>query len=395
MKTLHPLEGHENPRRAVTRAFLAGRLPPSLLLHGPAGVGKQRFALWMGQLILCAAPTLEGPCGQCKDCRTAMGLQHPDLHWFFPFKKPPTKGSKERDDEALEETRREILEARRETPLHPTYTEEIRGLYFGTIRALRKEASRRPAVAPRRLFIVADAEELVAQESAQEAANALLKTLEEPPPETWVVLTSSEPGRLLPTIRSRTTAIHLPPLPRDRVQAFLERETAGSKEEVEKAVALSGGAIGHALGYLPDGGEDGPLEKIRKDAFRLLRTAIAPGPAGRYSRALAETPWGARGLRDLLSALETWIRDLAAVAAVAEAPILNADNRAWLEQTVREVGIHPARAARSIARVERTRREADGNVNPQLLVNRLLFGLHDDLVTPTKPFVRPDTAETR
>jgi hypothetical protein len=179
------------------------------------------------------------------------------------------------------------------------------------------------------------------------------------------------------------------------VRVFLERETVGSKEDMEKAVALSGGSIGQALGFLPDDGGDGPLEKIRKDAFRLLRTALATNPGDRYARALAEAPWGARGLRDLLTALETWIRDLAAVAAFDVAPILNEDNRAWLEATVREAGIHPARAARSIARVELTRLQADGNVNPQLLVSRLLFALHDDLLPPSETHARTHLVEPR
>jgi hypothetical protein len=110
---------------------------------------------------------------------------------------------------------------------------------------------------------------------------------------------------------------------------------------------------------------------------------------------LAETRWGARGLRDLLTALEGWIRDLAAVAALNEVPLLNEDNRAWLERTVKETGIHPVRVARSIARVERTRREADGNVNPQLLVSGLLRGLHDDLVPAPRSLSRAISAEAR
>jgi DNA polymerase-3 subunit delta' len=297
MKPLHSLHGHEDTREALARVFFAGRLPAALLLHGPAGIGKQRLALWLGQLILCQHPTLDAPCGECKDCRMALSLQHPDLHWYFPFKKPLSKGSKDRDEEALEEARLERIAERREEPLRATYTDEVRGLYFGTIRALRREASRRPALAPRRLFVVGDAEELVTQESAQEAANALLKTLEEPPPDSWIVLTSSEPGRLLPTIRSRTTSIHLAPLPRKSVRAFLERETDAAPDARDKAVALSGGSIGRALGFLSEDGEDGPLEKIRKDAFRLLRAALSPNAADRYARALGETPWGARGGR--------------------------------------------------------------------------------------------------
>ena len=62
-----------------------GTLPSSLLLHGPRGVGKQRLALWLGQLLLCQAnDDAEMPCGRCTACRFALELGHPDLRWFFP-----------------------------------------------------------------------------------------------------------------------------------------------------------------------------------------------------------------------------------------------------------------------------------------------------------------------
>ncbi len=382
---LHPLEGHASLRSAVARSFHANRLPSTLLLHGPPGVGKQRFALWVGQLLLCDAPTPEGPCDTCRHCRMVSALQHPDLLWYFPVERPRSRGSREREEEALEEARNAELQRIREAPLRPSWSEEVRGLHFGTIRRLRREASHRPAAGPRRLFLIAQAEELVAQDSSQAAANALLKTLEEPAPDTWFILTSSEPGRLLPTIRSRATALHFPPLPADHVRDFLRSRTGAAPEALEKAVALSGGSIGRALGFLPDGEADGPLDRIRKDAFRLLRAAVERGPAERFLHALDRAPAGARGMQELLSSLQGWIRDLAAVAAFPDTRLLNVDAREWLLGTVRSRGIHPALAARALVHVERARESAAGNVNPQLLVGTLLRDLHLALTPPPTP----------
>ena len=394
MNALHPLAGHEERRAAILRSFLSGRLPPTLLLHGPPGVGKQRFALWVGQLILCEAPTADGPCNVCRGCRMALGLQHPDLIWYFPLERPRARSSREKEEEAFEEARHAALDQIRSAPLRPSWSELIRGIHFPMIRNLRKEAARRPAVGPRRLFLIADAEELVAQDSSAAAANALLKTLEEPPADTWFILTSSEPGRILSTIRSRSTAVHLAPLRGDQVQAFLAGHTDAGPDAIDKSVALSGGSIGRALGFLPDGDSDGPLDTLRRDAFRLLRAAIERRSADRYALALAQKASGGRGLHELLVALEGWIRDLAVIAAWPEAPVLNVDARSWLLDTVRTHAIHPDLAAASLEHVESARAAAAGNANPQLLIGNLLGELNRALVGRTGPPREPEPLMT-
>jgi DNA polymerase III subunit delta' len=382
---LHDLEGHEPLRRGFARALRERRLPPVLLLHGPAGVGKQRLALWVGQLLLCETPTEEGPCGRCRSCSLALRVEHPDLHWYLPVRRPPSRGSPEREQEALEEARGELLADRRQQPLYPSHSEEVRGLHLGTIRNLRREANRKPGMAPRRLFLIANAEELVAQDSSAGAANAMLKLLEEPPSQTWFVLTSSEPGRLLPTIRSRATAVYLPPLPPGRTREFLSRRLELPSEEIDRAVALSGGSIGRALGFLPEGDERGPLEQVRREAFEWLRASLEASNTRRFSVALSTAPSGARGLHELLSSLEGWLRDLSVVGSAPGTLLLNEDGREWLSRVAREKGIHPVRAARAVERVEHARTLAAGNVNPQLLVSGLLMDLHAELTGSPAP----------
>ncbi len=378
--TLHALEGHERPREALGRAHSKNGLPAVLLLHGPKGVGKQRLALWTGQLILCERASGE-PCGECRSCRMSLRLEHPDLLWYFPIKRPPSKGSRERDREAAEEVRSEIIARVRENALVPSYSEDPLGLHLATVRNLKKEASRGPAVGTRRVFVLAEAQELVSQEASPEAANALLKLLEEPPDSCRFVLTSSEPGRLLPTVESRTTSLHVPSLPEDDVARFLSRFTEASPEEIDKATKLSAGSIGRALGYLPDQDDPGPLERIRQDAFALLRAALSDHPADRFAAALSRPPSGARGLHELFQSLETWLRDLSALASYRDAPVLNLDARAWLLKTVESRSIDPFRPAECVTVVERARSLAAGNVNPQLILSWLLADLHDALAS--------------
>ena len=79
-----PLYGQLALRTRLASAWQDGRLPASLLFSGPRGVGKQRLALWLGQLLLCEQPVASEPCGECQHCRYALRGVHPDLRWFFP-----------------------------------------------------------------------------------------------------------------------------------------------------------------------------------------------------------------------------------------------------------------------------------------------------------------------
>lgn len=377
--TLHSIKGHDRLRDAVIRAALNSKLSKVLLLYGARGVGKQRLALWIGQLLLCESESAAPPCGECRSCRASLRLEHPDLLWYFPIKRPSSKSSAARDQEAYEQVRADVLAQRRAHPLMASHTDEPLGLHLGTVRNLKREAARGATLAARRMFVLGEAQELVSQEASPEAANALLKLLEEPPGSCWFVLTSSEPGRLLATIRSRTVRLHTPPLSDSHVRDFLSAHTDASAEEAERAARLCSGSIGRALGFLPDDGQLGPLERIRQEAFHLLRSALAAQASDRFSAALAYSPAGARGLHELLTSLETWIRDLAVLASAAGTPLLNPDASTWLSRTVADRSIDPRLAAECVQHVEDARNLAARNVNPQLILTRLLSRIRTGL----------------
>jgi DNA polymerase-3 subunit delta' len=172
------------------------------------------------------------------------------------------------------------------------------------------------------VFIIGDAETLVPQESSPEAANSLLKLLEEPPDSTRFILTSSEPGRLLPTVRSRCLPLHLAPLPRDEVRRFLVQEAGVGEAEAARAAGLSQGSIGRALGFVSLDGE-APLEELRDRALGLVEAAA--GGHSPFATALGFRSAGARGLLELFSFVEEWLRDIAAVSAGSPDAVLNRD----------------------------------------------------------------------
>lgn len=393
---MKPLRGHEEARRALVRAHRSGSIPQPLLIHGAPGVGKQRLALWIGQLVLCRTPDEAGPCGQCKDCRLVLHLEHPDLHWFFPLARPSGTRGPDRLAEVLEEARAEELEKRREEGLWSIRSDEVRGLYLAMARTLRKKAQRKPAMSDRQIFLIAEAEELVPQASSPEAANALLKLLEEPPEGTDFILTSSRPGRLLPTVRSRSFPLHLPGLSDETVRRFLEEEVAAEPDAARKAAQLAQGSIGRALEYLPeDDDEAGPLEELREASFHLLRAGLSDRIAEGLALAHDYPVSGARGLLDRFAHLEEWLRDLAAAAAGEEDHIVNRDAREYLARMVREKGIHPRAAARALEPVEEARRLASGNVNPQLIAAGLIRDLRRILLSDdriTAPSASPSSS---
>lgn len=379
MSALHDLVGHDEIRHSLARSHGKDGLPAALLIHGLRGVGKQRLALWAAQLQLCTDPRADGPCGACKSCRMALTLEHPDLHWYFPLARP--KGvSGDRLADALQAARWEALIELRAQPLRPSQSDELRGLYLGLIQGLRRQANVRPTMSQVQVFVVGDAEYLVPQEASPEAANAILKLLEEPPSGTRFILTSSEPGRLLPTIRSRAVPLHLAPLPRDQVAGFLKEHRDVDDKSARWAAALSQGSIGRALGFLPEAkGEPGPLDAMRREALTMVEAALAPGRARGYTVALGYSPAGARTLVELFAFVEEWLRDVAAVAADAEHDVLSQDALAHLRKLVAASGVQPADVAGALSALEEARELARGNVNPQLIVSGLVRRLRRSL----------------
>jgi DNA polymerase III subunit delta' len=176
---LPPVTGHRLTRERLARAARSQALPQVLALTGPAGVGKQRIALWLAQLLLCEVGGDE-PCGQCRPCRLVEGLGHPDVHWFVPIPRPKATDPGKQVEEAAE-TIAQVMEDRRAKPLYGP-VDGMSSHSIATVRLAQQQAALTAVEARHRIFILGEADRLVAQEGADVAANALLKLLEEPPP---------------------------------------------------------------------------------------------------------------------------------------------------------------------------------------------------------------------
>jgi len=348
-----PLYGHAHLRERLLGALASGRLPASLLLHGPAGVGKQRLALWLGAAILCESK--DRPCGICQACRYCGELAHPDLHWIFP--RPRLKDADASHEDVRQDYAEAIAERLATNGLYPRPSGS-EGIFVAAVRSIVHRAGISPALARRKVFIVGDAERMVPQEGSDMAANAFLKLLEEPPADTTIIVTSSEPGALLPTIRSRVVSIRVPPLAEGDMRSFLAdplvAKTLDSESlppDVGGRLAIAAGAPGELLG----GSE---RDAARNSAKKILDAAESGDRAAALRVAFAQGASGARGrFTDTLDALAILLHDRTRVR------VERGDERA------------AERSARAIDAVERAREMASGNVSPNLVTADLFRAL--------------------
>jgi DNA polymerase-3 subunit delta' len=347
------MAGHLEARRRLAQAVRTGRLPQVLLLTGAAGVGKQRLALWLAQLVLCEQPGTE-PCGGCRACRLVAGLAHPDLHWFVPIPRPRV-GEADKQVEEAAAALAQVMDERRANPLYgPPDGLASHGL--ASVRLLRRRAVLTPVEGKRKVFILGEADRLVPQESSPDAANALLKLLEEPPADSVFVLTTVDPRRLLPTIRSRAVPLRLRRLSDDEVAEVLRGRLrpAPSPEALRERVRAAEGSVGAALAA-------GDAEGAAYQAAAALLAAVLAGPGARMERALRQPPYAARGeFTAMLDALSATLGDAARMALGQPLPRPVPDAlRARRD---------PDALLRAMERVADAREAAAGNVNPQLLL---------------------------
>ncbi len=334
MNTDHaPLLGNESLRAELARMWAEDRLHTCLIFEGPSGVGKGSTARWLALLLNCEADGPLRPCGACWSCRQIAKGQHPDII---------------------------------EIGLDPERTAPL--ISVEQARAVVGKLTMHPYSARRRLVILDPADAM-----GHEAANALLKTLEEPPSATGFILITSAISRLLPTVRSRSQRVRFSPVPVEVLTPWLE---ARGVAEAATLARLSDGCPGRALA-LADG---------EVSAWREARDQLLTALAGSLSELLGyadnltkgeraeATPRVERALEALsLLAVDT----LRLRSAGDEAPLANPDRRpvlnAWAD-ALDERAL--ARLSESIASV---RRDLAGFVNARLLMEALLTGLVAEL----------------
>ena len=352
----------------ISDALAGGCFPQSLLIHGSEGIGKKSMALWIAASLQCNAE--RGPCGTCRSCRLAVRLEHPDIHLHFPMPRPKRASSSAKLREAIETQRQERLATLRQNPEVVLDEGETTGIYVSAIHTIREQASRRPAMTQRTVFIVSDADRMVPQAASQEAANAFLKLLEEPPLFAYIILTTTYPELLLPTIRSRTVSLRIPPLSEDEVTRYLTDELNAPADEARNVARRSEGVVGRAKHLL-----ESDTSESQRSGERLLTAALEEGAEKRYQIASEYSARGARAvLQPALEELRVRLRDVMCESAGAETAILDPTR---LRVLIKDRQLPLVRVIEALRVVDNALESVTRNVNPQSTVAVLLKDMHN------------------
>ncbi len=322
--------GHPRPIEILRRALDSGRLHHAWLFQGSEGVGKRTLAEAFAAALLCERPDPEGPCGQCPACVKCRARSHPDLH------------------------RLEVPEGRSRIPIEAFHALE------GELQLV--------AYAHRRRVAIVDPADLL----SREAQHAFLKTLEEPRPDTVLILVTFRPSAILATILSRCQRIAFGPIPVDLLADHLVRSKRADPAQATLVAGIARGSLGRAEALL---GEKALAH--RDDAVRAIEGACA----GRMSTGItwAEGFRGAAQDReralDLLDLLLLEARDVMVLASGGAAGDLAHRDRARESARKAEAPGAAGRAGRVFNRIAVARRDILRNVNPALALQGMFADL--------------------
>lgn len=336
--TLASVVGQPRAIDSLQAALRSGAVHHAYLFAGPEGVGKELAAVGLAQALTCPEQPGVG-CGTCASCtRITKGL-HPDVTWVMPDEERVARGLAGRSD------------------FTGTPSREIR---VEQIRQLQERLALRGLESPRKVALIASAQAMNVQ-----AQNAFLKTLEEPPSDTTLILIASAMDRLLPTIRSRCSKVHFGPLPVDLVAQRVQQERKLDPSTAALAAVMSGGSLGRALRL------DVRALAQRKEIITRFE-ALKPDDALPLLRFAEEYGSGREDAEQALALLSVWTRDVARTKAGAGG-LANLD----MGDLAREVAarIHEGELHRRHGLIERAQGALARNGSPRLQLERMLLDM--------------------
>lgn len=315
----------------LTSLLRKGTLPHSSLFTGPDGVGKKTFAVLLAALANCRGKTAEENeiCGRCPSCLKALSGNHPDIYVYSSESKDGAPGT---------------------------------SIKIEDMRNLRKEAYYRPFEGLLRFFIIDEAEKMT-----EEAANCILKVLEEPPPTTRIILVTAYPGLLLPTILSRCQSFRFRPLPPDSILRLLKSRT--DLEEPEMRAAFAEGSFGRALNL------DLADIRIKRDALlRLLAAFLKEKTFSSVFYACQQDPFSKivknrASVEELLELLAGLCHDIYSLRTEIPERIINQDRIEQLERLSDRLSLDSLQ--KILYHIRQAEHDLSRNVSPQMCFETL------------------------
>lgn len=348
------LIGNERARETLRRMLANRRVPGALLFAGEEAIGKKLFALELAKAINCRMPIGLEACDECSSCTRIS--QFPE----------PTDGA------AADAAKKILWSAHRDVGL---IRPEKRFITVDQAREIERETNFRPHEGAARIFLIEDADKL-----NDSSGNALLKTLEEMPSTSHLILLTSRPASVLPTIRSRCQFIRFAPLPAAEIEKYLIKQKRRAGAEAHLASQLAGGRLGHALEFNLD------YYREQREAMLLVLEALnAPVDRVRLLRTAEELSDAKRkdDYEPRLDALELLIHDAWRLSLDPDgAKIVNEDIRERLARLSSTIA--PGRAARWLERIEELRAQLAVNINRRVATDALLLSMAAVVVGPRR-----------
>lgn len=336
------LVGHAHPKAVLKAAIAGGRIAHAYLFHGEAHIGKFLTALAFAKTALCAripSGRLSGPtnltsCNECSSCRAVGTGSHPDLHLVQP------DGTQ---------------------------------IKIGQIRDLQNAIQYKPLIGTRKWFLIDEADLM-----NPEAANSFLKTLEEPPGHSTIILVTARPQALLPTVLSRCQAVRFSPPPLGDLSLWLQNSRGVSPIEAERLAMLAMGKIGIAAGADP--------AALTEERDRILDALT--GEHLEDLSVLFDQPdeWADSNeqLNRTIDMIEIWLRDVLVGRYLPETSVLfNQDipdriaawGRAYPTESILE----------TLTLIHLLKRASPRNLNRALVLETVLLKLRDTVTGESAP----------
>ncbi|MBI3742819.1 MAG: DNA polymerase III subunit delta' [Chloroflexi bacterium] len=327
------LTGNERIVEALARSLREGRASHAYLFTGPVGIGKSTLAMNLAQALNCTGA--EPPCGSCRQCQRIAGGKHADVLTIA---------------------------------LKSSESGEVRtGILLDQIKDVQQSASLRPFEGLARVFIIDGADMLTG-----EAANRMLKTLEEPPDSVYFILLAADVSRVLPTVVSRCRACDLRPVPSGKITEMLVAKHNVAQDRAALLARLASGRPGWAIAATKDEAvlieRDEALNEVTHVLFQSIseRLSLAGRLAGAFARDRGDA-------LEWLTLLEQWWRDVMLVKTGHAELAVNADREAALRESADALTVEAI--AEALRQIQDARMHLDANVNARLAFDVMMLRL--------------------
>jgi DNA polymerase III subunit delta' len=322
---LKDIFGQERAKRFLKQLLSLGKLPHAVLFSGMEGIGKVTLAREFAKLLNCLKPQNLDACDACASCVKIKDGHHPDLVWV-------------KSDGAY--------------------------IKLDQVRSLKQRLSFRPFEGKWRIVIIEDAHDL-----REEAGNALLKLLEEPPKQNLFILTVLEPQMLLPTIVSRCCHVRLQPLEETWIERYLLETQGLAPPQARKIATMAEGSLDRAK-WLADPARIAQINEVLENVSRLKDLSMVD-----FFALTAQWTKGSADLEQDLECIKLWVRDLALSRLISDhIPMLPAD-----ESTVKQARKRSVESLLSLfAEIEKARLLLRQNANKQLTLEGVCLAIKEN-----------------